>query len=334
LGEKTQLSDESASAARSSEFSEPKFPAGPERNKAQGVNMNTFKTFLLMAALLVLFIVIGGAIGGRQGMVTAFMLGAVMNFFSYWFSDKIVLMMYGAKETTEAESPKIFEIVKKLTAQAGLPMPKVYLMNSPMPNAFATGRNYQHSAVAVTSGILELLTPEELMGVLAHELAHIRNRDILTSTMAATIAGAIFMLARMAQWGMMFGGRDRDNNNGNAGLIMMLVVAIIAPIAAMLIQMAISRSREYQADADGAAISNNPLALASALKKLTSGVKKHPLANPNPTTAHMFIVSPLSGKAFLNLFSTHPPMEQRIARLEKLAGQIEAKKYNIPKVVY
>jgi heat shock protein HtpX len=298
--------------------------------------MNTFKTFLLMAALLVLFIIIGGAIGGRHGMMMAFMFGAIMNFFSYWFSDKIVLMMYGAKETTEVESPRIFEIVRRLAVSDGLPMPRVYIMESPTPNAFATGRNPKHSAVAVTSGILELLSPEELMGVLAHELSHIRNRDILTSTMAATIAGAIFMLARIAQWGMMFGGRgsDNNNNNGNAGLIMMLVVAIIAPIAAMLIQMAISRSREYQADADGAALCKNPLALASALRKLTAGVKLNPIANPNPTTAHMFIVSPLNGKAFFNLFSTHPPLEDRIERLEKMSQQMKEKSYNVPKVVY
>ncbi len=298
--------------------------------------MNTFKTFLLMAALLILFIIIGGAIGGRHGMMMAFMFGAVMNFFSYWFSDKIVLMMYGAKETTEIESPKIFEVVRRLATADGLPMPRVYIMQSPMPNAFATGRNPAHSAVAVTSGILELLSPDELMGVLAHELSHIRNRDILTSTMAATIAGAIFMLARIAQWGMMFGGRggDNNNNNGNAGLIMMLVVAIIAPIAAMMIQMAISRSREYQADADGAALCKNPLALANALRKLTAGIKLNPVANPNPTTAHMFIVSPLSGKAFLNLFSTHPPLEDRIEKLEAMSEQMKEKKFNIPKVVY
>lgn len=291
--------------------------------------MNGFKTFLLMLGMTLLLVWVGSMIGGRSGMVFAFIMAAVMNFVSYWFSDKIVLMMYGAKEIKENELPQVHEMVRRLTQQAGLPMPRLYYVNTPMPNAFATGRNPQHAAVAVTSGILELLNDNELSGVIAHELSHVKNRDVLISTVAATIAGAIFMLARMAQWAAIFGGsgRDRENNNG----LGLLVIAIIAPIAAMIIQMAISRSREYQADATGARISGNPLALAGALRKLTMGVQRNPV-EVNPTTAHMFIVNPFSGKSLLTLFSTHPPLEERIKRLEKMADEMSP--YKVPKIIY
>jgi heat shock protein HtpX len=252
-----------------------------------------------------------------------------MNFVSYWFSDKIVLFMYRAKEIKETENPKIYSIVRNLTASAKLPMPKIYFINTPMPNAFATGRNYQHAAVAVTSGIMSILNEEELSGVLAHELSHVKNRDILISTIAATAAGAIFMLARMAQYAAIFGGGSRDNNNNNNG-IGILFVAIIAPIAAMLIQMAISRSREFEADRKGAEMSGKPLALANALRKLSNGVKRNPV-DVNPTTAHMFIVSPFAGKSLFALFSTHPPMEERVKRLEKMSEKMSG--FNIPNII-
>jgi heat shock protein HtpX len=293
--------------------------------------MNTFKTFILMTGLTLLLIWIGNMLGGQQGMIMAFIFAGIMNFVSYWFSDKIVLMMYRAREIKENELPEVHSIVRQLTQSAGLPMPRLYYIDTPMPNAFATGRDPQHAAVAVTHGILDILNDTELSGVIAHELAHVKNRDVLISTIAATIAGAIFMLARMAQWAAIFGGgsRDRDDNGGNGlGLIL---VAIIAPIAAMIIQMAISRSREFQADASGAKISGNPLALAGALRKLTLGVQHNP-AEVNPTTAHLFIVSPFSGKSLLTLFSTHPPLEERIQRLEKMAQEMNS--YKVPKIIY
>ena len=282
--------------------------------------MNTFKTFLLMLLMTLLLIAIGNLIGGQRGMMYALFFAVIMNFFSYWFSDKLVLMMYGAKEVKDTELPNVRSIVSKLTQADGIPMPKIYIINTPMPNAFATGRNPKHAAVAVTTGILSLLDDNELSGVLAHELSHVKNRDILIGTIAATAAGAIFMLARMAQFAAIFGGvggRDRNNNGGGIGMIF---VAIVAPIAAMIIQMAISRQREYQADASGAKLSGNPLALASALKKLSAGVKQNPMQNPHPTTAHMFIVNPFSGKSMMTLFSTHPPLEDRIKRLEAMAS--------------
>jgi heat shock protein HtpX len=279
--------------------------------------MNTTKTVVLMVGLTVLLVLIGGAFGGRQGMIIAFMFASVMNIFSYWFSDKIVLRMYKAQEVSEADAPVLYGVTRDLALKMNMPMPKVYIIPSDAPNAFATGRNPNHAAVAATQGILRLLTREELMGVMAHELGHVRNRDILIGTIAATIAGAISMLAHMAQWAMFFGGGRRDDDEGPGGLIGGILMIILAPIAAALIQMAISRSREYEADATGARICGNPLALASALKKLHAGTQRVPM-DANPATAHMFIVNPLRGGTFVNLFSTHPPMEERIARLEAM----------------
>jgi heat shock protein HtpX len=270
-----------------------------------------------MAGLTVLLVLIGGAFGGRQGMIMAFMFASVMNMFSYWFSDKIVLRMYGAKEVSEAEAPMLYSVTRDLAMKMNMPMPKVYIIPSDAANAFATGRNPNHAAVAATEGILRMLTKEELAGVMAHEMGHVRNRDILIGTIAATIAGAISMLAHMAQWAMIFGGGRRDDEEGAGGMIGGILMIILAPIAAALIQMAISRSREYEADATGARICGNPLALASALKKLQAGTQRIPM-DANPATAHMFIVNPLRGRGFVNLFSTHPPMEERIARLEAM----------------
>ncbi|OGP53709.1 MAG: protease HtpX [Deltaproteobacteria bacterium RBG_13_52_11b] len=280
--------------------------------------MNRFKVFFLMLVLTVLFILVGTAIGGRSGAVYAFIFAALMNFFSYWFSDKIVLRMYGAKEFTQSESPQLYGIVAELTSKASLPMPKVYIMENETPNAFATGRNPEHAAVAVTSGIMKILSKEELMGVIGHELSHIQHRDILISTIAATMAGAISMLATMARWGAMFGGMRSNDDEGRGGnILVVLVVSIFASIAAMLIQMAISRSREYYADEGGAHLSH-PLSLAKALGKLEMASQRIPM-QANPSTAHMFIVNPLRGGGVLSLFSTHPPIEERIARLEEMA---------------
>jgi heat shock protein HtpX len=280
--------------------------------------MNRFKTFLLMLVLTVLLVIVGSAIGGRSGAVYAFVFAALMNFFSYWFSDKIVLRMYGAKEVTQSEAPQLYGIVAELTSKASLPMPKVYIMENETPNAFATGRNPEHAAVAVTSGIMRILSKEELMGVIGHELSHIQHRDILISTIAATMAGAISMLATMARWGAMFGGMRSDDNEGRGGnMLVVLFVSIFASIAAMLIQLAISRSREYYADEGGAHLSH-PLSLAKALGKLEMASQRIPM-QANPSTAHMFIVNPLRGGGVLSLFSTHPPMEERIARLEEMA---------------
>jgi len=278
--------------------------------------MNTFKTTLLLGLLSCLLVLAGGAIGGKSGMTFALVIAGVMNFVSYWFSDKIVLSMYGAQQVSEADYPEFYGLVRQLAIQGGLPMPKVYLIESDTPNAFATGRNPEHAAVAATTGILRILSREELMGVMAHELTHVRNRDILISSIAATIAGAVTYLAHMAQWTAMFGGgRDSDEEGGGAfGLIAM---AILAPIAAMLIQMAISRSREYDADKGGAEISGNPLFLAGALRKLELANQQIPM-HANPATAHMFTVSPLSAGGMMALFSTHPPLQERIRRLEEM----------------
>jgi len=272
-----------------------------------------------MVGLTVLLVFIGGAFGGRQGVIIAFMFAMATNLFSYWFSDKIVLRMYGAQEVTEAEAPELYGVTRDLAMKMRMPMPKVYIIPSDAPNAFATGRNPNHAAVAATRGILGLLTREELAAVMAHELGHVTNRDILIGTIAATIAGAISMLAHIAQWGMIFGGFGgrRDDDEGAGGMIGSILMIILAPIAALLIQMAISRSREYEADATGARISGNPLALASALRKLQAGSQRIPL-DANPATAHMFIVNPLRSGGIVNLFSTHPPMEDRIARLESM----------------
>jgi heat shock protein HtpX len=279
--------------------------------------VNTLKTTFLMALLTVLLVTLGGALGGSGGMLIAFVMAAGMNFFSYWFSDRMVLSMYGAQEITESEDPRFYGIVRRLALRAGLPMPKVYLIDTDTPNAFATGRNPEHAAVAATTGILRLLNEEELAGVMAHELAHVKNRDILISTIAATFAGAITYLAHMAQFAAIFGGRGSDDDEGG-GIFGMILMAILAPIAAMLVQMAISRSREYGADAGGASISGSPLSLANALQKLEMGNQQIPM-QANAATAHMFIVNPLTGGGLMSLFSTHPPMAERVARLQEIA---------------
>ena len=277
--------------------------------------MNMLKTAALMTGLTLVLLWLGNVFGGRSGMTIALVFALAINAFSYWFSDKIVLKMYRAKEVTRAEAPELHELVRRLARKADLPMPRVYIINQPQPNAFATGRNPEHAAVAVTTGILRLLEVEELEGVIAHELAHVKHRDILIGTVAATIAGAISYLAQMAQWAMIFGGRDDDDGNPIAALAMM----IIAPIAAFLIQMAISRSREYGADAGGARIAGNPRNLSNALRKLQAASQQIPM-EAAPATAHMFIVNPLRGGNLAKLFSTHPPMEERIARLEQMGS--------------
>lgn len=276
--------------------------------------MNTLKTTLLMGLLTILFIWAGRALGGESGMTIALIFALMMNVFTYWFSDKIILKMYRAKEVTMSEAPELYAMVRRLTQKAEIPMPRVYMIEQQQPNAFATGRNPEHAAVAVTTGIMNTLNSEELEGVMAHELAHVKNRDILIGTIAATIAGAISYLAHMAQWAMIFGSSD-DDEGGNP--IVAFAMIIIASVAAMLIQMAISRSREYAADAAGAGIAGNPHYLANALRKLQAASGRVRL-DANPATAHMFIVNPLSGGKMANLFSTHPPMEERIARLENM----------------
>jgi heat shock protein HtpX len=279
---------------------------------------NMLKTTLFLALLTGLFMAVGGLLGGRGGMMTAFVLALVMNFVSYWFSDKIVLRMYRAQPLGESEAPVVHRIVRSLATRAGIPMPKLYLLPSEAPNAFATGRNPQHAAVAVTHGILRIMDETELEGVLAHELSHVLNRDILISTVAATIAGAISMVANMAQWGMMFGGaRQNDDEGHGTNPIALILTVILAPLAAMIIQMAVSRSREYQADASGAKLTRNPLGLASALGKLEQASRMVPM-NANPSTAHLFIVNPLSGRSLMSLFATHPPVQDRIARLRSM----------------
>jgi heat shock protein HtpX len=263
-----------------------------------------------------MLVVIGGAIGGQQGMVIAFVLALGMNFFSYWFSDKMVLAMYGARPIEEAQAPTLYAMVRRLATRAQIPMPRVYMIQSDTPNAFATGRNPEHAAIAVTEGILRILDEDELEGVLAHELSHVKNRDVLISTIAATLAGAITYLAHMAQWAAIFGGR-RDDEEEGSNPIAMIAMAIIAPIAAMLVQMAVSRSREFQADATGARLAGRTWGLSKALEKLQMAQQVVPM-DANPATAHLFIVNPLSGRALMTLFSTHPPLEERIARLRAM----------------
>ena len=270
-----------------------------------------------MALLTVILVTAGGALGGQNGVVTAFIFALLMNGLTYWFSDKIVLRMYGAKEVSPDDVPKLYRVLRDLTLRAQMPMPRVYVIPQDTPNAFATGRDEKHAAVAVTEGILDILSESELRGVLAHELSHVKNRDILIGTIAATMAGAISMLAHIAQWGLIFGGLGhKEGGNPIAALAMI----ILAPLAAMLVQLAISRGREYGADATGARISGDPLSLANALKKLQRGVERIPM-EANPATAHMFIVSPLTGGGggLMTLFSTHPPLEERISRLEMMA---------------
>ncbi|HLO26860.1 MAG TPA: zinc metalloprotease HtpX [Geobacteraceae bacterium] len=281
--------------------------------------MNQLKTTLLLALLTVLMVLMGSAVGGKAGMVVAFLMACAMNLFSCWFSDRIVLKMYGAQEITEMDHPAFFGMVRRLALQAGLPMPKVYIIPSESPNAFATGRNPDHAAVAATEGILRILAPDELEGVMAHELAHVKNRDILVSTIAATFAGAISMLGNILQWGAILGTGRGDDEEGHGGLAGSLAMAIIAPIAAMLVQMAVSRSREYLADESGAHLCGRPLALANALRKLHNASQVLPMQEARPATAHLFTVNPLTGGALLKLFSTHPPMEERIERLESMA---------------
>jgi heat shock protein HtpX len=275
--------------------------------------MNTFKTAFLLTALTLFFIIVGGYFGGRNGMVLAFVVAVGMNFFSYFYSDKLALSMYRAQPVTREQLPRVYQIVERILPRMALPMPRIYVIPNESPNAFATGRNPKHAAVAVTEGILNLLNDEELEGVLAHELGHVRNRDILTSSIAATLAGAITLLAQTARFASIFGGnRDSRGRGMDGGGLFML---ILAPIAATLIQLAVSRSREYEADATGAHVTGNPYALASALQKLDAYSKRLPM-QASPSTAHLFIVAPfLSGASFANLFSTHPPMAQRIARL-------------------
>jgi len=277
---------------------------------------NAVKTTVLLALLTGLFIAIGGSFGGRSGMVVAFGLALVMNFAAYWFSDKIVLRMSGAQPLSEAQAPGVYGIVRNLATRARMPMPKLYLISSPTPNAFATGRNPDHAAVAVTDGILRIMSAEELEGVLAHELSHVLNRDVLISTIAATLAGAVMMLADMARWAAFFGS-SRDNEEGGSNPIGLFLMAILAPLAALLIQTAVSRSREYQADASGARLTHRPLGLASALQKLQQANQMVPM-DASPATAHLFIVNPLSGRTLMSLFSTHPPIEDRIARLRAM----------------
>jgi heat shock protein HtpX len=278
---------------------------------------NSLKTILLMALMMGILLFIGEWMGGEQGLWMAFIFSLLMNFGMYWFSSKIVLMTYRAKEATEADAPKLFSIVRRLAAQAQLPMPKVYIIPGDSPNAFATGRNPEHAVVAATEGILHLLSDDELEGVIAHELAHVKHRDILIATLVASMAGTITFVARMAMYSSMFGGGSRSRENSNPfGQILLI---ILAPIAAMLIQFAVSRSREFAADEGGAQISQRPLSLANALRKLERGVEQIPMTNAGTATAHMFIVNPLFGGGITKLFSTHPPTEERIARLEQIA---------------
>ncbi len=284
--------------------------------------MSKLKTYLLLALLTILLVVIGDLIGGKSGMTIALVMAGVMNFVSYWWSDKIVLAMYRAKEVSPQEAPELHRIVAELAHAAGIPKPRVYIIPTDHPNAFATGRGPGHAAVAVTTGILNLLTERELRGVLSHELSHIKNRDVLIMTVAATIAGAITYLAYMARWAAIFGGFGGDDEDRGGNLLVILLISILAPLAAMIVQLAISRSREYLADATGAKISRDPLALASALKKLTYGAARRPLQSANPATAHLFIVTPFRGGGIASLFSTHPPIEDRIRRLEEMARRM------------
>jgi len=277
---------------------------------------NVFKTAILLALLTAMLVLLGGAIGGRQGMLIAFFMAVVMNFVSYWWSDKIVLAMYGARRIEESQAPGLYAMVRRLTTKAGIPMPPVYLIPSDQPNAFATGRNPHHAAVAVTEGIMRILDDDELEGVLAHEISHVTNRDVLISTIAATLAGAITYLAHMAQWAAFFGGGRREDDDGPSPIVMLLM-AVVAPLAALLVQLAVSRAREFGADATGARLAGRTWGLSKALEKLDMASQQIPM-QANPATAHLFIVNPLSGQSLARLFSTHPPIEERIARLRAM----------------
>ncbi len=282
--------------------------------------MNRIKTMMLMAVLTALVVWVGQALGGQAGLIIALLFAGVMNFASYWWSDKIVLRMYGAQEISERDAPELFRIVSDLTSRAAMPMPKVYIIPEQTPNAFATGRNPQHAAVAVTEGLLRMLDRRELAGVLAHELSHVQNRDTLVMTVAAAIGGALSMLANMAMWSSLFGGSSDDEEEGS-GLMGGLLGIIVAPIAASLIQMAISRSREFMADEAGAQMTDDPLALASALRKIEGWSQQVPMHSGNPATAHLFIINPFGGMSasgLLRLFSTHPSTEDRVSRLESM----------------
>lgn len=280
--------------------------------------MNTFKTFFLMTVLTIILVGLGSLIGGRSGGMIAFAVAFIMNFVSYWFCDKIILKMYGAREVTERDDPYLYNSVSSLAQRAGLPMPRVYTIEDDSPNAFATGRNPEHGVVAVTTGIRRILTREELEGVIAHELSHIKHRDILIQSVAATLAGAITMIANWARFAAFFGGGSSDDDDGG-NIFTVIIFSIIAAFAAMLIQFAISRSREYLADDGGAGLSGNPLYLAGALRKLSAGVARNPMNDANPSTAPLFIVNPFTARGVLSLFSTHPPIEERIQRLEDMA---------------
>ncbi len=282
--------------------------------------MNQVKTLVLLSGLAALFVVVGFAIGGRSGATIAIILAVIMNVGSYWFSDKIVLSMYKAQEINHEDEPRLYQLVQQLAQSDGLPMPKLYIIPEAAPNAFATGRDPEHAAVAVTEGILQLLSYEELAGVLAHELSHVKNRDILIQSIAATVGAAITYIAQIGRFGMMFGGgRSDENRGGGNSVLSSLLLIVLAPVAAMIIQLAISRSREYMADSSGAHLTNHPLWLASALKKLEQGASQVPMQHGDQSTAHMFIVHPFFGEGFAALFSTHPPTAERIARLEAMA---------------
>lgn len=280
--------------------------------------MNNLKTIALMTLMTVALVLVGQQMGGNQGMVIALVMAGAMNLISYWFSDRIALMSYRARQVSEAEAPELHAIVRGLATRAGIPMPKVHIIPSASANAFATGRNPRHASVAVTEGIVRLLDREELEGVIAHELAHIEHRDILIATIVATLAGAITMLARMAGYAAMFGGHGGRGNDRGGNPIGLLLMLVLAPVAALLVQMWVSRTREYEADAGGAKIAGSPFGLANALEKLALGAQARPMNNASPSSAHMFIVNPLSGKSLMSLFSTHPPLEERVARLRAM----------------
>jgi heat shock protein HtpX len=290
-----------------------------ETSVVAGGTMNQAKTFFLMVVLTIIFVALGSMIGGKSGAYIAFMVAFAMNFVSYWFCDKIVLRMYGAREVSEGEAPQLYNIVASLAQKASIPIPRVYMIEDDSPNAFATGRNPEHAVVAVTTGIMRILSRPELEGVLAHEISHITHRDILIQTVAATLAGAITMIANWARFAAFFGGGNSDDDEGGGNIFSVIIFSVIAAFAAILIQLAISRSREYLADDGGAQLSGNPLFLAGALRKLTLGVANHPMNDANPATAPLFIVNPFSVKGVMGLFSTHPPIEERIERLEALA---------------